>query len=86
MDRTLTDKSYRQWGDASVFWSGVVKAGKHIAWMQSPNAHTWGCHNQREWGDLDIAVIPATSGVVAYLWYPLFVFVRHTRIAHYQTT
>jgi len=63
-DRTLTFTSQRQWEDASVFWSGPLGKGSHNARLQGPNANTWGCQDQ--WGDLDITVIPASSGAVAW--------------------
>jgi hypothetical protein len=63
-DRTLTYTRNRQWEDASVFWVGGVDAGIHTAWLAGPNANTWGCQDQ--WGDLDIAVIPAAPGINAY--------------------
>jgi hypothetical protein len=63
-DRTLTYTSSRQWEDASVFWTGMLGKGKHNAYLTSNNANTWGCQDQ--WGDLDITVIPAVTGVAAY--------------------
>jgi hypothetical protein len=63
-DRTLTYSSSTQWEDASVFYTGTLGKGSHSAWLASPNANTWGC--QDEWGDLDLAVIPAVKGVAAY--------------------
>merc|ERR1711865_459998 len=54
----------RQWEDASVFWSGEVNKGKHSAYLRSPQANIWGC--QSDWGDLDIAVVPSSTGIKAY--------------------
>merc|ERR1712166_134697 len=59
-DTTLTYTSSRQWEDASVFWSGVIGAGKHTAYLRGGNANIWGC--QDNWGDLDITIIPTSAG------------------------
>jgi len=45
-------------------YCGPVGKGKHTVDLYSPQANTWGCQDQ--WGNLDITVIPASTGVVAY--------------------
>ena len=40
-DTALTYTSSTQWASASVFWGGILGAGTHTAWLQSPQA----CHS-----------------------------------------
>jgi hypothetical protein len=53
-DVTLTYTSSVQWEDAHVVWSGVLAAGNHDVWLQSPSADVWGC--TADWGAVDIIV------------------------------
>ena len=63
-DTSLTFSSSPQWEDASVFWSGYLPPGDHIAWVQSPQPNVWGC--QGGWGELDVLDLPAEKGMVTY--------------------
>ena len=49
-DDTLTYTPSKQWAQAAVFWSGVIEAGTHTAWLQSPQANIWGCASN--YGDM----------------------------------
>jgi hypothetical protein len=53
-DITLTYTSTVQWEDAHVVWSGVLAAGNHDVWLQSPSADVWGCTG--DWGAVDIII------------------------------
>ena len=67
MDDGLTYTPSKQWADAHVFWSGVVDAGSHVAWLQSPTADAWGCTGSANgWGDITVVAIPYVAGINAY--------------------
>ncbi len=54
VDRCLSYTPSVQWEDEHVFWSGVLAAGSHTVWMQSPQANVWGCGGG--WGSLDVLI------------------------------
>ena len=48
-DDATTYTPSKQFADASVFWSSIINAGSHTAWLQSPQANAWGCATS--WGE-----------------------------------
>ena len=42
------------WDGYSVSWAGIIGAGAHTAWLQSPNLTQWGCSNSH--GAIEIMI------------------------------